>query len=347
MRGAIRLALVFVALGFCVVNAVDSGDLAVDSSDSAVDSKVEDSLDSGDSMIDSQRESSAIHTAKSSQSSKSTAKINDSKVPLSYYRRNGFLGRIGISADYLYHKAGGTTLDGVIMSVNGALGWNWRDYAKLEVGAILGAGPLDIKGAYPIGAEQIGTQPLSRFDFSGGIALNFGFELKGGYNISSAFKAWDNALFINGGVEVAILSHWTTYVPYSTLLGFMNLFVEVEGRSALSQKWTIDYFVRGFGGASVVTIGGEDLQTSESEIASSARLWGLKVGIGGSYKIGDRAFVFVRLVSAYYNSGAGQSRRISIKPNATLNGLNAGAEANFKYPKSHSVYGGVQFGVGM
>ena len=233
------------------------------------------------------------------------------------------------------------------MSLNGALGWNWRDYAKLEFGASLGAGPLDIKGAYPIGAQQIGAQPLSRFDFSGGIALNFGFDLKGGYNISSAFKAWDNALYINGGFEVAILSHWTTYVPYSAVLGFLNLFVEVEGRSALSQKWAIDYFVRGFGGASVVNIGGEDLQTSEADMLSEARLWGLKVGIGGSYKIGDRAFVFVRLVSAYYNSGAGQSKRISIKPNATLNGLNAGAEANFKYPKSHSIYGGVQFGVGM
>lgn len=271
----------------------------------------------------------------------------DSKDSLTHYRKNGFIGRIGIGADYLYHKAGDTTLGGVVMSLNGALGWNWRDYAKLEFGATLGAGPLDIKGAYPIGAEQIGAQPLSRFDFSGGIALNFGFDLKGGYNISSAFKAWDNALYINGGFEVAILSHWTTYVPYSAVLGFLNLFVEVEGRSALSQKWAIDYFVRGFGGASVVNIGGEDLQTSESDMLSEARLWGLKVGIGGSYKIGDRAFVFVRLVSAYYNSGAGQSKRISIKPNATLNGLNAGAEANFKYPKSHSVYGGVQFGVGM
>lgn len=331
MCGAIRFILAL-ALGICALNAEN---LAVDSSDSAVDS-----IDSSDS----QRESSVIRTA---QSPTSTAKINDSKVPLSSYRKNGFIGRIGIGADYLYHKAGDTTLGGVVMSLNGALGWNWRDYAKLEFGATLGAGPLDIKGAYPIGAQQIGAQPLSRFDFSGGIALNFGFDLKGGYNISSAFKAWDNALYINGGFEVAILSHWTTYVPYSAVLGFLNLFVEVEGRSALSQKWAIDYFVRGFGGASVVNIGGEDLQTSEADMLSEARLWGLKVGIGGSYKIGDRAFVFVRLVSAYYNSGAGQSKRISIKPNATLNGLNAGAEANFKYPKSHSVYGGVRFGVGM
>ena len=328
MRGAIRFILAL-ALGICALNAEN---LAVDSSDFSIDSS------------DSQRESNAFHTA---QIHTSTAKINDSKVPLSSYRKNGFIGRIGIGADYLYHKAGDTTLGGVVMSLNGALGWNWRDYAKLEFGASLGAGPLDIKGAYPIGAEQIGTQPLSRFDFSGGIALNFGFDLKGGYNISSAFKAWDNALYINGGFEVAILSHWTTYVPYSAVLGFLNLFVEVEGRSALSQKWAIDYFVRGFGGASVVNIGGEDLQTSEADMLSEARLWGLKVGIGGSYKIGDRAFVFVRLVSAYYNSGAGQSKHISIKPNATLNGLNAGAEANFKYPKSHSVYGGVQFGVGM
>ncbi len=323
--GAICKIFIMLMLGFGVVNAVDSSDFSIDSSDS-------------------QRESNAIRTA---QIPTSSAKINDSKVPLSYYRKNGFIGRIGIGADYLYHKAGDTTLGGVVMSLNGALGWNWRDYAKLEFGASLGAGPLDIKGAYPIGAEQIGAQPLSRFDFSGGIALNFGFDLKGGYNISSAFKAWDNALYINGGFEVAILSHWTTYVPYSAVLGFLNLFVEVEGRSALSQKWAIDYFVRGFGGASVVNIGGEDLQTSEADMLSEARLWGLKVGIGGSYKIGDRAFVFVRLVSAYYNSGAGQSKRISIKPNATLNGLNAGAEANFKYPKSHSVYGGVQFGVGM
>ena len=331
--GVICKIFIMLMLGFGIVNAVDSGDLAVDS-------RAVDSGDLGD-FSDLQRESNAIH-----KSTKSTAKLNDSNAPLSFYRRNGFLGRIGISADYLYHKAD-SELSGVVMSLNGALGWNWRDYAKLEVGAILGAGPMDIKGAYPIGAEQIGTQPLSNFNFNGGIALNFGFELKGGYNISSAFKAWDNALYINGGIELAILSHWATYVPYSTVMGFVDLFVEVEGRSALSQKWAIDYFVRGFGGASVVTIGGEDLQTSANDMLSSARLWGLKVGFGGSYKIGDRAFVFVRLVSAYYNSGAGQSKRISIKPNATLNGVNAGAEANFKYPKSHSIYGGVQFGVGI
>lgn len=264
----------------------------------------------------------------------------------SSYRRNGFLGRIGIGADYLYHKAD-SKLGGVVMSLNGALGWNFRDYAKLEMGASFGAGPINIKGAYPIGAAQIGTQPLSKFHFNGGIALNFGFELKGGYNISSAFKAWDNALYINGGVEVAILSHWATYVPYSTMLGFMDLFVELEGRSALNQKWAIDYFVRGFGGASMINISSEDLQTSESDMLSSVRLWGLKVGFGGSYKIGDKAFVFVRLVSAYYNSSVGQSKHVSITQNPTTNGLNAGAAANFKYPKSHTLYGGVQFGVGM
>ena len=273
-------------------------------------------------------------------------KIDLRKSTLNPNQRNGFVGRIGISADYLYHRAD-SQVGGVIMSIQGVAGWNWRDYAKLEVGLSLGAGPTDIKGAYPIGAVQIGTQPLSNFDFKGGIALNFAFEAKGGYNISSAFKAWDNALYINAGAEMAILSHFATYIPYSTQLTFLNLFVEFEGRSAVAQKWAIDYFVRGFGGASVITIGGSDLQTSESEIFSQTSLWGAKIGIGTSYTIGDKAFVFVRLVGAYYSVGAGQNKRISIKQNPSLNGLNGGASAIFKYPKSHSVYGGVQFGVGI
>lgn len=261
-------------------------------------------------------------------------------------RQNGFVGRIGIGADYLYHKADSSSVSGVVMSANGALGWNWRDYAKMEVAGFIGAAPNDIKGAYPIGATQIGNQPLSNFNFKGGIFLNFGFEAKGGYNISSAFKAWDNALFINAGAEVAILAHWATYVPYSTQLSFLNLFVELEGRSALTQKWAIDYFVRGFVGTSLIGISGE-LQTSESEIFSQTSLWGVKLGIGTRYKIGDKAFVFVRLITAYYNLGAGQDKRISVNQNATLNGLNKGAEAIFKYPKSHSIYGGVQFGIGI
>lgn len=273
-------------------------------------------------------------------------KIDSPRSTLKPNQRNGFVGRIGISADYLYHKAD-SQVGGVIMSIQGVAGWNWRDYAKLEVGLSLGAGPTDIKGAYPIGATQIGTQPLSNFDFKGGIALNFAFETKGGYNIASAFKAWDNALYINAGVEMAILSHFATYTPYSTQLTFLNIFVEAEGRSVVAQKWAVDYFVRGFGGASLITIGGNDLQTSESEIFSQTSLWGAKIGIGTSYTIGDKAFVFVRLVGAYYSVGAGQNKRISIKQNPSLNGLNGGASAIFKYPKSHSIYGGVQFGVGI
>lgn len=262
-------------------------------------------------------------------------------------RRNGFLGRIGIGADYLYHKADSSIVSGIVMSAQGALGWNWRDYGKFEVGGFIGAGPTNIKGVYPIGAEQIGNKPLSNFSFNGGTALNFGIELKGGYNISSAFKMWDNALYINSGVEVAILSHWATYVPYTTQLSFLSIFVELEGRSALSQKWILDYFVRGFGGSSLIGIGAEDLQSNESSIFSETNLWGLKLGFGTSYKIGDRAFAFVRIVASYYYSTLGQSKYIVIKQNATLNGLNKGAEANFKYPKSHSIYSGVQFGIGI
>ena len=324
-RKSYKIIILF-AFAICTLNTLNAQDSRIDSQDLRQYENIK--LDSRESSTKSSFESNA--------------KSN---------RKNGFVGRIGISADYLYHRAdssqNSSNISGVIMSIQGALGWNWRDYAKAEVGLLLGAGPTDIKGAYPIGAEQIGAQPLSNFSFKGGIALNFAFEAKGGYNISSAFKAWDNAFFINAGVEVAILSHFATYTPYSTQLGFLNLFVEIEGRSALTQKWAVDYFVRGFGGASLIGIGGEDLQTSESEIFSQTSLWGVKIGIGTSYKISDKAFVFVRLVSAYYNSGAGQNKRISIKQNPSLNGLNAGAGANFKYPKSHLFYGGVQFGVGI
>lgn len=264
--------------------------------------------------------------------------------------RTGFVGRVGIGGEYLNHKAGASRLDGLIMSINGTLGWNWRDYAKLEFSAGFGAGTNNIYGAYPIGATQIGAQPLLNQNFNtkfkGGAFIDFGGEIKGGYNPISILKAWQYPLFINLGGEMRFLAQGATLSPYATTIFTSNLFVELDGQARLNQKWTLEYLARFFVAAGSISIDGASITQSAADLSSIISGYGLKFSLGTQYKMGKNAYFFTRLNLTYQNLSAGDTKQITISTNSTDEGINAGASANVRYPQSHTIYTGLQLGFG-
>ncbi|MGX3045888.1 hypothetical protein [Helicobacter sp. T3_23-1056] len=261
-------------------------------------------------------------------------------------QRTGLVASASIGADYLHHKAGESRLGGLLMSINASLGWNWRDYGKLEFSGRFGAGTNNIYGAYPIGATQTSTQPLSSLSFKGGVFIEYGVEAKGGYNLASIFKAWKYPLFINVGSEIYALVEGAVYAPYSTGLVLTRFFVELDGGVVLSQKWALEYIARVSAAGGSVTFSGVDIVSNESSLDSIISGYGLKFGLGGRYKMGKNAYFFVRANVAYQNLSAGANKTIAIKTNPATNGLNAGATANVRYPASDSIYAGLQFGFG-
>lgn len=256
-------------------------------------------------------------------------------------RQNGFVGAVGIGIGYKSHSSDSSAISGVVTSLNGSFGWNWKDYAKMEFSGVLGAGTNNINGNYPMGV----TNSLSNLNFKGGMFLNFGFDGKGGYNVLSPLKSWDNALFINGGANIDILLNSATYTPFATQFSLLNFFLELEGRSAINKKWRIDYFVRGLFGANITSIGGNDIQVSSPATQSS--VFGGKIGLGFSYKIGDEAFFFMRLVGTYHHISKGEIIHIAIQNNPQTNGLIANAKTDWRLPKNHLFYGGLHFGIGI
>ena len=261
-------------------------------------------------------------------------------------QRTGLVARASIGADYLHHKAGASRLGGLVMSINASLGWNWRDYGKLEFSGRFGAGTNNIYGAYPIGATQTGTQPLSSLSFKGGVFIDYGAEAKGGYNLASMFKAWKYPLFINFGSEFYTLVQSAVYTPYATGLVLTRFFVELEGGAVLNQKWALEYIARVSAAGGFIVISGVDITSSDASLDSATSGYGLKFGLGGRYKMGKNAYFFVRANVAYQNLGAGEHKSITIRQNPATNGLNAGASANVRYPASDSIYAGLQFGFG-
>lgn len=266
-------------------------------------------------------------------------------------QRTGLVARASIGADYLHHKAGASRLGGLLMSINGTLGWNWRDYGKLEFSGRFGAGTNNIYGAYPIGATQTGTQPLSSLSFKGGVFMEYGAEAKGGYNLVSALKAWKYPLFINFGSEIYAFVQGAVYAPYATGLALTRFFVELDGGAVLTQKWALEYAARVSLAGGSVTFSGVDLTSNDASLDSIISGYGLKFGLGGRYKMGKNAYFFARVNVAYQNLSAGEQKSITIKANPTTNkpetnGLNAGASANVRYPASDSIYAGLQFGFG-
>ena len=262
-------------------------------------------------------------------------------------QRTGLIGRLSIGGDYLRHKAGDTTLDGLLMSINGTLGWNWRDYGKLEFSGRFGSGTNNIHGSYPIGATQTGAQPLSSLNtFRDGVFIEFGGEVKGGYNFASIFKAWKYPLFINVGSEIQALVQSATYSPYGTALILTNFFVELDGGIDLNQKWALEYLARVAAIGGIIEIGGFDITSSETSLNSSTSGYKLKFGLGGRYKMDKNAYFFARVNVIYQNLNAGTNKQITISQNPETNKLNAGASANVRYPASDMIYAGLQFGFG-
>lgn len=255
--------------------------------------------------------------------------------------QNGFIGAIGIRIDYKYHKADSSVVSGAITSLQGFIGYNWKDYVKMEFGGKLGAGSNSIKGKYPIGTS---TQ-LSHLTFKGGAFLDIDFEGKVGYNTLSSLKMWDNALFFNLGTSTEISTHYATYTPFATQLSLINAFVELEGRSAIDTHFSFDYFARGILGIYNISISGSDLTATPSP--SSVLMLGGKVGVGFRYRIGERAYFFMRLVGTYYNTAKSPATNIAITSNPHTNELIPNAKSSFAYPKSHTLYGGLYFGIGI
>lgn len=264
--------------------------------------------------------------------------------------RTGFVGRVGIGGEYLNHKAGESKLDGLIMSINGTLGWNWRDVGKLEFSGRFGAGTNNIYGAYPIGATQIGAQPLLNQNFNtkfkGGLFIDFGGEIKGGYNPISILKAWQYPLFINLGSEMRFLVQGASLSPYATTIFTSNLFVELDGQARLNQKWTLEYLARFFVAAGSISIDGISITQSAADLSSIISGYGLKFSLGTQYKMGKNAYFFTRLNLTYQNLSACDTKQITISTNSTDEGINAGASANVRYPQSHTIYTGLQLGFG-
>lgn len=259
--------------------------------------------------------------------------------------RTGFIGRVGIGGEYLNHKAGASRLDGLIMSINGTLGWNWRDVGKLEFSGRFGTGTNNIYGAYPIGATQIGAQPLSSLKFRTAAVVHLAYGVKGGFNPLSIAKIYQYPLFINIGLEGNTLEQFATYSPYYTVLGGNMYFLELDGGIVLNQKWGLEYLGRFYIGDGGANIG--YLSQGTKTLSSSTNVYGLKFALGFTYKLGKNAYFFGRFNFDYQKMSAGKTHSFGIANDATGNGLNPGASANVRYPASDTIFSGVQFGFGI
>lgn len=260
--------------------------------------------------------------------------------------RTGFVGRVGIGGEYLNHKAGESKLDGLIMSINGTLGWNWRDVGKLEFSGGFGAGTNNIYGAYPIGATQIGAQPLSSLKFRTARVIHTTYGVKVGFNPLSIVKIYQYPLFINIGLEANTLEHIAVYSPYDIVAGGDMYFLELDGVIMLNQKWGLEYLGRfyiGYGGANIVYSSAQ----GRKRLDSSTNIYGLKFALGFTYKLGKNAYFFGRFNFDYQKMSAGKTHSFGIANNASGNGLNPGASANVRYPASDTIFSGVQFGFGI
>lgn len=260
--------------------------------------------------------------------------------------RTGFIGRVGIGGEYLNHKAGASRIDGLIMSINGTLGWNWRDVGKLEFDAGFGGGTSNIYGAYPIGATQIGTQPLSNLKFRTAVVLHSAYGVKAGFNPLAIAKIYQYPLFINIGLIFNTLLETATYTPYYTTINGGGVFLELDGGIVLNQKWGLEYLGRFYVGDGATNIVYEAAQGIK-KLSSSVSGYGLKFAIGFTYKMGKNAYFFSRLNFEYQTMGAGKTYSFGIADNATGNGLNPGASANVRHPASDTIFSGVQFGFGI
>lgn len=258
----------------------------------------------------------------------------------------GFIGRVGIGGEYLNHKAGASRLDGLIMSINGTLGWNWRDVGKLEFSAGFGSGTNNIYGAYPIGATQIGAQPLSSLKFRTAAVVHLTSGVKGGFNPLSIAKIYQYPLFINIGLEANTLEQVATYSPYYTVVGGNMYFLELDGGIVLNQKWGLEYLGRFYIGDGGANIGYSSAQGTK-KLSSSTNVYGLKFALGFTYKLGKNAYFFGRFNFDYQKMSAGKTHSFGIANDASGNGLNPGASANVRYPASDTIFSGVQFGFGI
>ena len=260
--------------------------------------------------------------------------------------RTGFIGRVGIGGEYLNHKAGASRLDGLVMSINGTLGWNWRDIAKLEFSAGFGTGTNNIYGAYPIGATQIGAQPLSSLKFRTTQVSRITYGAKVGFNPLSIARIYQYPLFINIGIESDTLGESTPYSPYATAVGGGMYFLELDGGIALNQKWGLEYLGRFYVGSGLVNIVYKTSQGTE-KLESSTNVYGLKFALGFTYKMGKNAYFFGRFNLSYQTMSEGKTHSFGIANNASGNGLNPGASANVAYPANDTIFSGIQFGFGI
>ncbi|RDU72601.1 hypothetical protein CQA66_04680 [Helicobacter aurati] len=259
-------------------------------------------------------------------------------------QRNGFTARIGIGADYIQHKARTTNINGVAMSLNGELGWIWRDYAKINFLISHGAGPNDIKGEYPINATN-----LSNLSFSGGLFYVIRLESKGGYNIASAFGHWEHTCYINVGLETTSLLHAATYVPYLTSMDIVNAFVELERRKSIGEKWSIEYLGRLSVSNATLTLGASTaniIQTQKELTSQNIFGYGVKVGLGIHYKFSKRAYFFTNVLVTYQFINKAEPKTLTTKATPETNGIQANQTSIVQYPDSNTLYTGLQFGFG-
>jgi len=249
-------------------------------------------------------------------------------------RHNGIVASVSIGAEYMSHKAGNGRVSGVMMSANPSLGWNLWDYAKIEAFGSFGGTPTEINGVYPYGANELVTLNLTRGTFTRPYLLG----TKAGYNVSSIFKYWQHSIFINVGFDKGRDNFTGIGFPYEVTKDSTRLFIELEGRARINQKYAIEYALR-------VSNLKENITFVSGMSALIAYGYGIKASAGFQYRLSEWICFFARLVGEYSNMNTTSSSiNLTTGQNPQSSALKPNASVVVAYPAT--TYIGVQWGFG-
>lgn len=276
-------------------------------------------------------------------------------------QRNGFIANIILGFDYI-NQTNGTTLfsniaapnntdkvaqiSGARSTIGAEIGWNFRDYAKLEFNVLVGFAPSRVRGNFLSGFESniLVDTIAGYYTFKDINYTNIAFGGKIGYNFSSITKNFNHAIFLNLGFNFNIIDYGS-FIAYR--VNESVIFAELEGSKKLSSRFRLEYKAQIGYRLAFISLNG-DAGNYYNNINDSINGFNSLLSLGFLYNLtssGSLAF-FMRTNIAYNYLAAERYGRIVTTPVNNINNmaLDVGVSTLLKYPATYMLSSGIDFG---
>ncbi|MGI0439041.1 hypothetical protein ACRE1S_00655 [Helicobacter himalayensis] len=261
--------------------------------------------------------------------------------------KSGFYGEASFNSGYLYHTNSNASASAIPSGIGFELGYILQNTFKIGLLGTLLSSPSSNKSTSFVSSNPSIVDTTTRY--KGGKQLLFlDFGLKGGINILERSNVTHGTLYLNSGIYIRDMAFANEGDVWVDIVHSVIPF-EVEALYYYNEKLGI-YYLGAFDLMETIYefVPNTIKQSAQERTKSSVMSYGVRLGVGMSYKVSKEKRFFTRLILSYIYAPQSPTQQI-LTPSRTPDSnpsILGDVRANVFYPSNNTLGINLKIGFG-